>query len=536
MQKPIALSLYDSYLKREFHLLSSDSTVPGTLKMYSCGPTVYNYQSIGNMRAVWLPDTIALVAKLAGWKVQWTLNITDVGHLVGDGDQGEDKIESAAKKEHRSVESIVQHYTDDYRAQCAALHFSIPNGFYNPKATDYIEEQMLLSVQLMKDGLAYCIDDGIYFDYASFAARFSAKATGALRSILERDVRNSGDRNFTDRKILGGAKHPYDFAVWKFVDPRSLQQWKFLDYQNVMNLLKEARVKDMSIFTKAGCPGWHSECVCMIIGTLANETTARHQLSSDYYTQFRLPSSVIDIHFGGEDHIDIHHKNEVLQSAALGIHLAQFWVHNKFVMVDGQKMSKSLGNVYQVIGKESVTGFPSISEKGYDPLVYRLMLFEHMYSEQLNFTWEKLQSTQKRLANLRKLGSAIISFALAKDIRSTDYDYSKDGLIAHLTNNLNTPLFLEDYTKVLTRIVDTITKFGVLTIEDLNRALFWDTQLLKLDLFFTPDTSVSSLIEARAQAKSLKNFEEADRLRGQIYTQNVDIDDYNWGSGVRKRA
>lgn len=539
MQKAADFKLADTYLKHDFILSHSETVEPGTLKMYSCGPTVYNYQSIGNMRAAWLPDTVAKTARLAGWNVQWVLNITDVGHLVGDGDTGEDKVESAAKKAQTTVQDVITYYTQDYQTQCSVLNLELPKGFYNPKATEYIEEQMLLAIQLVRDGFGYFTNDGIYFDYQAFVEKKGSDATGALARILERDLKSQGDRNYTDRVIEGGAHHPFDFAVWKFVDPKSLQQWKFQDFPRVLTLVAEIANQPndiQSILTTPGCPGWHSECVCMIVGTLGHSTATRDTLSPHYYENFTSRPAIIDIHFGGEDHIDIHHKNEILQSSGMGINLSRHWIHNKFVMIDGQKMSKSLGNIFQVVGNVAQTGFHTIQEKGYDPLVYRLMLMEHHYSEQMNFTWEKLTVTQARLNNLRKLASAITSFSHIRGIPPDHYDPAEDELLTILLDNLNTPLFLEKYTMLLTEVVEGISKNQVLPVADYSRVIFWDEKFLQCSIFTQPTLDILHKIEARMLAKDNKDFSSADTIRTSLLSEGFALDDYGWGTGVRRLA
>jgi cysteinyl-tRNA synthetase len=538
MSAPLPITLYDTYLKRTTNLDPASTVYPNTLSLYSCGPTVYGYQSIGNMRAVWLPDTLSLTAQLAGWKVNWVLNITDVGHLVGDSDVGEDKIEKAAKANKQTVEQIVTHYTDDYQAQCKALNFALPTGFYNPKATDYIEEQMLLTAQLLKDKLCYVSDDGIYFDYTNFKSKFGGKATGALVEILERDLKSQGDRAFSDRKIESSAKHPFDFAVWKFVDAKALQQWKFADYPHVMELLSITNTDLTKIQDLPGCPGWHSECVCMIVGTLGHVGQTRDTLSSEYYTQFTSKPAIIDVHTGGEDHIDIHHKNEILQSTALGINLSKTWIHNKFVMVDGQKMSKSLGNIFQVVGDSTKTGFVSLAEKEIDPLSYRLMLMEHHYTEQLNFTWDKLNASRTRLNNLRKLGSAITSFAKVHDITmDPKVTLASHPILTELLDNLNTPKALELFSALLTKTVDMLVTKSQLSAHDYALCVLWDTEFFKLNILATElYTSHQKTLTDRTNAKFEKRYEDSDKLRDSLTDLGLRVDDYTWGSGVRTLA
>jgi cysteinyl-tRNA synthetase len=459
---PAKIRLYDSYQKKLLEFQPENTVQPEMLKIYGCGPTVYNYQSIGNMRAIWLPDTITKVAKLAGWQVEWISNITDVGHLVSDGDEGEDKLEKGAKRENKSVEQIVKFYTDDFKVQCRALNFDLPTGKFNPKASEYVKEQMILALTLLKKGLAYLLEDGIYLDYLKTKEKFEENQKNLSPQLVEilktAEKKEKGqDSSFTGRDLkLGEKKHPNDFALWKFVSENALQKWRFDQFAQskdlTIEILQKLGQQDSNLINKPGCPGWHSECVCMISEISGKKRFSglnSHQNKHSLQNIEEIPAKKgieqlnnshtcyeIDIHTGGEDHIDIHHKNEIIQSEALGFHLSKAWVHNKFVMVNAGKMSKSKGNVYLVTGKFTDTGFYSFenppvhefteefknkiikkykelklilkdqelswSEFSFDPLAYRLMLFEHHYTEQMNFTWEKLWQSQMRLWGMRK--------------------------------------------------------------------------------------------------------------------------------------
>ncbi len=551
--KPLPFELYDSYTREKYQISNNNTVKPGIIKIYSCGPTVYNYQSIGNMRAVWLPDTITSLAKIAGYQVEWTLNITDVGHLVSDGDDGEDKIEKGAKRESKSVQEIIDHYTYNFEEQCQSLNFQIPKGFYNPKATDYIKEQMLLSLLLLvQEGSAYLTEDGIYYDTIG-NQKVPAKAETSP------DTKST---NFTGRDIVKtDKKHPDDFALWKFVSENNLQKWKFSDFEEIKIFIerivgkfeevenREKAEQLRSILHKWGSPGWHSECVCMIAGTLGDkkcnnhDSTNKQKLFSEeftdgiYFETFSKKPAVIDIHTGGEDHIDIHHKNEILQSEALGFHLSKYWTHNKFVLVDSQKMSKSLGNVFLVTGKKSQTGFDSIEEQGYDPLAYRLMLFEHHYREQMNFTWDKLTQAQNRLYNLRKMTAQIRFFSQENKIDPNSEILEKQRLIQlkPLQEDLNTPKFLERYQDFLQDIVNEIQTKKTLNQKNLNLMTYWEEKFLRLNLLPKIPAEILDLANQRVSAKKEKNYKEADQIRDSINSHHWQIDDYSWGFGLWKQ-
>jgi cysteinyl-tRNA synthetase len=520
-QNAHSISFFDTYLKREIKLEHDQTVEPGKIKLYSCGPTVYNTQHIGNMRAAWLPDTITRVADLAGWKVDWVLNITDVGHLVDDSDDGEDKIEKGAKRENKTVQEIVDYYLNGYLEQAKMLELKLPADHMMPKATNYIKEQMILALDLLDQGKAYLRDDGIYFSYLDS----NSDKLDFEQEMLQR-VNLLENSKYNDRNIVGvGERDPRDFALWKFVDESSLQKWKFNQFDEtedlMITILQRLEPKDYDLPNRWGCPGWHSECVAMI----------SELIGSNKFAHSRVPRESkkyeIDIHTGGEDHIDIHHKNERLQSEALGFHLSKYWVHNKFVLVDNTKMSKSLGNTYTMY---------DIIEKGFDPLAYRLLLLEQHYSEQLNFTWDKLEQSQNRLFNLRKEVAKIRSFAQSPNLEALDdkkYDKIKQEWLDILTSNLNIPKFLDEYQEFLYSTVNRIQEHDIMAIHDHKVLSEFASKFLRLKLFeLDLPGEIIEIAENRWEQKLQKNYTQADELRQEAMNQGWQIDDYRWGWGV----
>ena len=518
--------LFDTYKKNIVPINPNES---GKIKLYSCGPTVYGYQHIGNMRAVWLASTLVDFLDLLGLETQWILNITDVGHLVGDGDDGqnavdgEDKLEKGAKKEGKSVQEIVQFYQSDYELQCGQLNINIPTGKNYPKATEYIPEQMILALTLLKNKKAYLLDDGIYLD------------SEANRDLIVPFEINIGDNNFTGRDIKNTIKNPADFALWKFVNSDSLQKWRFNEFEvtaelvlNIINQSQSQNINDLP--NRWGSPGWHSECVAMIC-KLAN---------GNFPPILDKNSFVIDIHLGGEDHIDIHHKNEILQSEALSFHLSNHWIHNKFVTVDGKKMSKSVGNIYMISGQKSVTGVESLVEHGFDPLAYRLMMMEHHFASQLDFTWNKLQQTQNRLYNLRKETAKIISFWKTQKIvdqTSSNPEKSQlNSLLSPLRDNLNIPKFLEHYEHLVNQASNNIKTQQLTEPGILETLIYLDQKFLKLDLFPQIADELTALAEERLLAKQNKDYVLSDQIREKISILDFQIDDYTWGYGLWKKT
>ena len=539
----LPFSLFDSYQKQAITITPQSTVLEGTVKIYTCGPTVYNYQHIGNMRAVWLADSMVNMLKMMGYDTEWVLNITDVGHLVGDGDgaknisTSEDKISKSAKSQNKTVQDIVQFYTNDYLVQTKALNFNLPDnmdsfqpdvrsGVVNPLASEYVEQQMVLALELLADNRAYILNDGIYFD---------SQANLDLQvpfSIIEN---NEGDTQFTGRDLVNTTKNPSDFALWKFVDENSLQKWKFYDYPLAINALAQCFSVEGRIMHKWGCPGWHSECVAMICSILGRKLLKKRESFS--FADFRS-KTIIDIHTGGEDHIDIHHKNEILQSEALGFHLSKYWVHNKFVLVDNKKMSKSVGNVFLVKGSQESTGFESIESRGYDPLSYRLMLHEHNYNTQLDFTWDKLTQSQTRLYNLRKEASKLKSFSVqCKDNFVEGFHLTNNTTelewLAIVGDNLNLGRLLEVYTQLLNSVVNLVQSENILFQNDYNLLQRFDSELLKLNLFYSSvPKEVYNLARSRQKAKDNKDYQLSDQLRQEILAIGYQVDDYKWGWGL----
>lgn len=313
------------------------------VSIYTCGPTVYNRAHIGNMRAYVFMDTLRKVLKYNGYKLNHVMNITDVGHLTSDADEGEDKMEKSAKEKNMSVYEIAKIYTDAFVNDIKKLNIESPEHI--AKATEHIKQMEEYVIQIMKNGYAYETSKGVYFDTSKL------KSYGELSRI---DLKNqkAGARIEVDPE----KKNPLDFAIWIKAPKEHIMKWD----------------------SKFGeCyPGWHIECSAM---------------SREYL------GDVFDIHTGGVDHIPVHHENEIAQSkGATGKNPAHFWMHVEFLLIDNGKMSKSLGNVYLI---------DDLEEKGIEPLAYRYLCFTSHYRNKLNFTWDAIDSAQKSLHRLRYLAS-----------------------------------------------------------------------------------------------------------------------------------
>src|SRR3989344_2486173 len=309
---------------------------PPLVNMYSCGPTVYDFQHIGHMRRYVGDDILIRTLGFTGFKVKQVMNITDVGHLTSDSDTGEDKMEKGAKKFGISVWEIAKKFEKQFFESSDALNIQRPDKIMH--ATDYVKEQIVFIQALKKKGFTYKIADGIYFDTSKFPNYNKLRGEQASEGL------KSGARV----EMVKGKKHLTDFALWKFspVGQKRQMEW------------------DSPWGT--GFPGWHIECSAMAIKVLDTET--------------------LDIHTGGIDHISIHHANEIAQSeAATGKQFVKYWVHHNFLHVDGNKMSKSIGNIYTV---------EDVVKKGFDPLALRYLFLQTHYRQEMNFTWDSLEAAQ----------------------------------------------------------------------------------------------------------------------------------------------
>ncbi len=323
--------------------------------LYSCGPTVYSYQHIGNLRSYIFSDILKRVLSYDGYKVKQVMNITDVGHLTSDADEGEDKIEKAARKEGKTAKEISEYYWKVFRQDFKKLNISEPDIWC--KATDHIKEQIALIKKLEEKGFTYKTGDGIYFDTSKF------KDYGLL-SRLKKEGLKAGKRVEMKDK-----KNPTDFALWKFSEKPGLRQ------QEWQSPWAPPGVQGKVM----GFPGWHTECSAMSMKYLGEYSGGEH-------------CRTIDIHTGGEDHISVHHTNEIAQSeAATGKKFVNFWLHGAFLTFKGEKISKSKGGLYTI---------SDLEEKGFSPLAYRYLCLTAHYSSKLDFSLETLKASQNALEKL----------------------------------------------------------------------------------------------------------------------------------------
>ena len=436
------LRLYNTATRK----LENFKPLGDVVKIYTCGPTVYNFQHIGNYASYIYWDLLVRTLKLDGYKVKRVLNLTDVGHLVSDGDVGEDKLEKGAAREGKSVWEVAKYYIDDYMANYRALELTWPDVL--TRATEYIEADEQAVDAMTAAGYTYKTEDGVYFDTSKFAgyADFARLDLAGLQA---------GARiGFNDEK-----RNASDFAVWKFIKPgeKHAMRWDYLG--------------------RPGYPGWHLECSTIIHEEL---------------------SEPIDIHTGGIDHVPVHHTNEIAQTyAAYGRELSKYWLHCDFITIDGQKISKSLGNTYVL---------KDLAERGFLAMDYKMWVLSGHYQGTRNFTFESLEAAKNRRQNWR----ARIAMCYQQKITSDKGVFEK--VLDAVNNNLNSPeafaiidnseLSLKDWQKI-----DEL--FGLRLIAD------------------TPDIAEEqyALIKERDAARAEKEYTKSDEIRDQLLTQGITVKD-----------
>ncbi|MFH1823865.1 MAG: cysteine--tRNA ligase [Candidatus Firestonebacteria bacterium] len=333
------LKIYNTLTSKKEEFIPIDDK---QVKIYTCGPTVYWYQHIGNLRTYIFSDILKKVLGVAGFKIKHVINITDVGHLTSDADEGEDKIEEAAKKENKKVEEITDYYWNAFKEDFKRLNIAEPTIWC--KATDHIKEQIELVIRLQEKGFTYKTTDGIYFDTSKFK-KYGELAKSNIEGLM------AGKRVDLKEK-----KNPTDFALWKLSVPSGVRQQEWESPWGV------------------GFPGWHLECSAMSMKYLGEH---------------------FDIHTGGIDHIPIHHTNEMAQSeAATGKKFVNYWLHGGFLTFKGEKVSKSKGGLYTI---------SELIDMNFSPLGYRYFVLNAHYRTQLNFSLVGLKNAQNSYNRLKSI-------------------------------------------------------------------------------------------------------------------------------------
>lgn len=456
--------------------------LPGRVSLYTCGPTVYDRLHVGNWAAYIYWDTLVRVLEANDLKVDRVMNITDVGHLVSDADEGEDKLEKGARREGKTAWDVAKFYTDDFLQGMRRLNLNPPTHL--TKATDYIPQQLDLVRVLKHRGFTYQIDDGIYFDTLKFP-------TYGEFAGLDLEAQKAGARvEYNPQK-----HHSSDFALWKFTPEGEKRDMEWATPADLTDDGSE----------RPGFPGWHLECSAMAM-SLLGET--------------------IDMHTGGIDHIPVHHTNEIAQSeAATGKLFSRFWLHNNHLKVNGTKISKSLENGFTL---------DDLKAKGFSPLDYRMLVLQSHYRSEGNFTFESLEGAKHRLLNWRNVAALRHQThdTIQQDTDKEKHFYAASGAILEsVSRDLDTPeafrLIDDVFTQIVNTSIDDVNRHSLTEILDTIDRLF-GLQLLET----TPDISddIKQKIIARERARDEKDWSRSDDLRHDIEKSGITLRDTAQGT------
>lgn len=439
---------------------------PPNVSVYTCGPTVYDYPHIGNWFTFIRYDLLVRLLKANGMEPTWVMNITDVGHLVSDADEGEDKLEKGARREGKTAWEVAEFYSTYFINGLSRLNITQPDML--PKATHHIHEQIELIKVLEEKGFTYKTSDGIYYDtskfpnYARLAQLDLAEQQAGARVAYSAEKRNSSD-----------------FALWKF-SPK--------DHKRDMEWESPWGV---------GFPGWHIECSAMSMKYLGE---------------------TIDIHAGGIDHLPVHHTNEIAQSeAATGKPFAKYWMHTNHITIKGKKIAKSLGN--------GIT-LEDIEARGFNLKAFRLLVLESHYRSQSIFSWEALEAAQSRLRDYRAM--AALRWQARPNIRDYGTFSFEDVPVTIrdiLSDDLNTPSALAFLSEVSTQFNAVL--LGTVGLDHFITMLKQLDDLLGLQLSEVPDISVSQkqMIAERETARETKDWTKSDSLRNKLEAQGIGLRD-----------
>ena len=460
------IQLYNtlSHSKEEFKPINKEE-----IRIYSCGPTVYSFAHIGNLRTYVFVDNLRRVLKYNGYNLKHVMNITDVGHLTSDADTGEDKMEKAARKEGKNPYEIAEYYTKYFMEDMKKLDIDMPNII--SKATDNIPEMLEMVKEILKNGYAYETSKGIYFDVSKLD-KYPVLSNNSV------DGQEAGARIEVDKE----KRNPYDFAIWIKAPENHMMKWESpwgLSY-----------------------PGWHLEC-----SAIGRKFLGEH----------------FDIHTGGVDHIPIHHENEISQSkGATGQIPANYWMHSEFLLIDGGKMSKSLGNIYTL---------KTLEDNGIEPLAFKLFCFSAHYRNKLNFTFDGVKAQVKALERLRDgykkhlEGNEEVEEEKIKEYENRFHEAINDDLNMPLAMGVVWEVIREE--KKSKKYAELIEKFDEVLGLDLKNYQNYQKEIE------IPE-NIKELIEKRNQARKEKNWEESDKIRDEIQKLGYNIKDTKEGIKIEK--
>ena len=448
--------------------------------VYTCGPTVYDYPHVGNWFTYIREDILIRTLKASGLQPKWVMNITDVGHLTSDADEGEDKLEKSAKREGKTAWDIASFYTDYFVEGTKRLNMLQPD--YLPKATEHIAEQIELIQKLEEKGFTYVITDGVYYDTSKFL-----KYADFAR--LDLDEQQAGARVETNPE----KRNQTDFALWKFSPT---------DHQRDMEWDSPWTPPGAPEDNRKGFPGWHIECSAMAMKYLGE---------------------TLDIHAGGIDHVPVHHTNEIAQSEAVtGKPFANTWMHSNHITIEGDKVSKSLGN--------GIT-LEDIEARGISLEALRLHVLESHYRSQSKFTWESLEAAQNRLKAYKAMSARQWQLVPAgEDITTGALDSHQQAIQAALEDDLNTPAALTSLSSLETAIDNS----GISTDsqEAFKTLLTWLDAALGLRLSAEEDINneQKEIIAQRENARQREDWTKSDELRDKLMEQGIGLRDTAHGA------
>ena len=467
------LNLYNTLTrdKQEFKPLNQDE-----VRMYSCGPTVYSYAHIGNFRTYIFMDTLRRVLKYNGYKLKHVMNITDVGHLESDADEGEDKMEKAAKKENKNPYEIADFYTKIFLEDMGKLNIDRPEII--TKATENIPQMIEYVKKILENGYAYETSKGIYFDISKLDKY-------PVLSNRKLDDQIAGARVDVDPE----KRNPYDFALWIKAPKNHIMKWKSpwgLSY-----------------------PGWHLEC----------STMGKRFLGEEF-----------DIHTGGVDHIPTHHENEIAQAkGATGKIPAKIWMHCEYLQVDGGKMSKSLGNTYTI---------SQLKEKGIAPLAFKLFCFTAHYRNKLNFTFDGAYGAQKALERL--YDSFVKNEEAEGNVSEEELNAYREKFTNYINDDLNMPGAMSVVWEVARnnnkskQLAELLLEFDEVLGLDLKNAKKYLEEFEKNKNIEEIPEEIKELVEQRKIARQNKDWAKSDELRDLIAQKGYIVKDQKEGMSIEK--
>ena len=488
---PSSLHLYNTLTQKseKFEPLN-----PPFVGMYLCGPTVYGDPHLGHSRGALTMDVLFRYLKHLNFQVRYVRNITDVGHLLNDADEGEDKIGKKAKLDNVEPMEVVQRYTNSYHEALKSINVISPS--IEPRASGHIIEQIEMIQEIIKNGFAYETNGSVYFDVIKYAETHDY---GNLSGRKIEDLIAGAGENRRSLEGQSEKKNPNDFALWKKASPEHIMKWNSP--------------------WGVGFPGWHIECSAMSEKYLGKE---------------------FDIHAGGMDLLFPHHESEIAQSKACNhTNPAKYWLHNNMITVNGQKMAKSLNN--GILIHELFDGNHHLLDQAYSPMTLRFFLLQAHYRSTLDFSNEALKAAEK---GFQRLMNGVKSLEELKPSPKSDYDVSawKDKLYDQLNDDLSTPQVIASLFEAVKWINEIVSNRSKIDNDDLKILKITFKVFVLEILGFVPEKSENNhtldgvmdlVLEIRNTAKTTKDWETADKIRDRLKKSGIEIMDDKNGSTYR---